>query len=123
MPAPKASSSARIEPAARLASGEAVVAGVLSGTSGDGIDVALVRFAPRGAEDEDLGKPEVLAFETRAFPAPVAVRVRAALDGDARELGTPRAIALLSRDLGRTFGEAAAAVVVAVLRPLCASVA
>ncbi len=83
----------------RLESGEAVVAGVLSGTSGDGIDVVLARlcagFRPAA--------PEVLAFETIPFPPAVAGRVRSALDGE--HLGL-RPAALLSRDLGRAFGEA-----------------
>lgn len=83
----------------RLASGEAVVAGVLSGTSGDGIDVVLARLSA-GFEP---AAPEVLAFETAPFPPSVAGRVRSALDGE--HLGLRQA-ALLSRDLGRAFGEA-----------------
>ncbi|MEM7308067.1 MAG: anhydro-N-acetylmuramic acid kinase [Planctomycetota bacterium] len=88
---------------ARLASelerGEAVVAGVLSGTSGDGIDVVLARPQPGAA-------PEMLAFETAAFPGAGALeaRVRAALDGEPLDA---RAVALLDRDLGRAFGAAA----------------
>ena len=82
----------------RLAAGEATVAGVLSGTSGDGIDVALVR--PRAG-----GGVDALAFETRPFPDPLRPRVRAALDGEVLDA---RALALLDRDLGRAFGAAAA---------------
>jgi anhydro-N-acetylmuramic acid kinase len=83
----------------RLASGQACVAGVLSGTSADGIDVALLRF---GRETQ----PEPLAFETRPFPPLLAGELRAVLDG--RAAGA-RELALLSRDLGRAFGEAARA--------------
>jgi anhydro-N-acetylmuramic acid kinase len=83
----------------RLCAGEAVVAGVLSGTSADGIDAALVRPAP-GA------RPELLAFRTAPFPAPLGARVRAALDGAPLDA---RGVALLDRDLGRAFGAAARA--------------
>jgi anhydro-N-acetylmuramic acid kinase len=85
---------------ARLARGEAVVAGVLSGTSADGIDVALLRFGRSGAR-------ATLAFESRPFPDPLRARLRAALDGERLDA---RAIAFLSRDLGRAFGSAARAV-------------
>jgi hypothetical protein len=46
---------------ARLEAGEAVVAGVLSGTSADGIDVVLARPGP-GARDV-----RSLAFRTAPF--------------------------------------------------------
>ncbi len=88
---------------ARLRAGEACVAGVLSGTSADGIDVALTRPRP-GA------RPELLAFATTPFPPELAGRVRAALDGAPCGL---RAAALLHRDLGRAFGRA--------VRALCAA--
>jgi anhydro-N-acetylmuramic acid kinase len=89
---------------ARLARGEALVAGVLSGTSGDGIDVALARLPPIGVDaPQARHAPELVAFETLPFPPLVAARVRAALDGEPFGL---RETALLSRDLGRAFGEA-----------------
>jgi anhydro-N-acetylmuramic acid kinase len=80
----------------RLARGEAVVAGTLSGTSGDGIDVALMRLGVRGVR-----RP--LAAVTVPFPASVAGRVRGVLDG--LPVG-PRELALLDRDLGLAFGDA-----------------
>lgn len=88
---------------ARLRAGEACVAGVLSGTSADGIDVALTRPRP-GA------RPELLAFATTPFPPELARRVRAALDGALCGL---REAALLHRDLGRAFGRAVRALAAA----------
>jgi len=85
--------------------GEAVVAGVLSGTSADGIDVALVRFEPTGSGA--LGRPRLLAFRTVPFERALASRLRAVLDGEPTDLA---AAALLHRDLGRAFGAAAAGV-------------
>lgn len=77
------------------------VAGVLSGTSADGIDVALCRLQRAGAA---LEPPQLLRFETLDFPPELGRRVRAALDGEPCDL---RAAALLGRDLGRAFGRAA----------------
>lgn len=87
----------------RLRGGDAVVAGVLSGTSADGIDVGLVRF---GAAREGLGPPELLAFATHPFPGDLGPRVRAVLDGAPLALGE---LARLDRDLGTAFGRAARA--------------
>jgi anhydro-N-acetylmuramic acid kinase len=91
----------------RLLAGEGIVAGCLSGTSADGIDVALVR-PTRVREPEDWERapqaPVCLAFETLAFESDLASRVRAVLDGRALGLGE---LAYLSRDLGRAFGAAA----------------
>jgi anhydro-N-acetylmuramic acid kinase len=79
----------------------AVVAGLLSGTSADGIDVALARLV---AEDGELRPPELLAFDTLPFAGDLEPRVRSVLDGKALDL---RGTALLARDLGRAFGRAA----------------
>lgn len=81
----------------RLSSGAATVAGVLSGTSGDGIDVALCRGLPGEP-------PRLLAARTLPWPAQLAAAVRSALDGEPLDA---RGLALLSRDLGRAFGGAA----------------
>lgn len=81
--------------------------GVLSGTSGDGVDVALARLSVEqtGAGLRPAGL-ELLAFECTPFPGELAARVRAVLDGEAPTLGE---VALLHRDLGSTFGDAVAA--------------
>ncbi|MFT4539031.1 MAG: anhydro-N-acetylmuramic acid kinase [Planctomycetota bacterium] len=108
------------ELATKLVRGEAVVAGVLSGTSMDGIDVALVRptvalvrptvalvrptVAPQGDEDAQLLAPELLAFRTYAYEPELRERVRVMIETGA---GNPRACALLDRDLGIAFGGAA----------------
>jgi anhydro-N-acetylmuramic acid kinase len=86
----------------RLLAGEALVAGVMSGTSADGIDVALTRFEP--ALNGRLGRVRPLTFRTFPFQAGLARRVRRVLDGEPTDL---RACAPLSRDLGRAFGRAA----------------
>ncbi len=76
----------------------AVVAGVLSGTSADGIDVVLARIR---CESGSLLQPEPLAFFVETFPENVRARVRAVLD---EKIPGPRECALLSRDLGLAFG-------------------
>ena len=88
--------------AQRLLERKALVAGVLSGTSGDGIDVAIASFPAASAVE--LGAPSVQAFATLPFPEEVGARVRRVLDGEPLGL---RESALLSRDLGRAFGRAA----------------
>ncbi|MCC6408024.1 MAG: anhydro-N-acetylmuramic acid kinase [Planctomycetes bacterium] len=85
---------------ARVLSGEALVAGVLSGTSADGIDVGVARCA---SECGRLARIELVAFATTPFEPELARDVRAVLDGEPCDL---RRAALLSRDLGRAFGRA-----------------
>lgn len=86
------------------------MAGVLSGTSGDGIDVVLAepRLEPRqegpAGSRRRLFELRSLAFRTLPFPGDLPRRVREALDG--APLGA-RELALLSRDLGLAFGGAA----------------
>ncbi|TAJ07629.1 MAG: anhydro-N-acetylmuramic acid kinase [Planctomycetota bacterium] len=89
---------------ARCERGDAVIAGVMSGTSADGIDVALVR----------AGGPQLafepLAFDVVPFEPALHARVRALLerrDGGLVALGE---LARLQRDLGFAFGRAARAV-------------
>lgn len=94
----------------RLVGEGALVAGVLSGTSADGISVAIARFRGERSHGETssiaLTPPVLVAFETFEFPRELVVRVRHVLDGGAVTL---REIALLHRDLGRAFGKAARA--------------
>jgi len=94
----------------RLMAGEAVVAGVMSGTSGDGVDVALLR--PRFGETEEgfaLVALEPLAFDTVAFGDAVpglGEEVRAWLGAAVRD-GALRSLAEVARfdaELGRAFG-------------------
>ncbi len=90
---------------AKLRGEGAFVAGVLSGTSADGIDVGIARF--RRAErsiDAPLEPPVLEAFRVVEFEPALHARVRAVLDGASPSL---REIALLHRDLGRAFGRAA----------------
>jgi len=102
---------------ADLAAGRRMIAGVLSGTSADGIDVGLVRPTFAGGR---LARVECVAFATEPFEAELAARVHDALQGRTRapqreapesqpRLG-PRELTLLDRDLGRAFGRAARAV-------------
>ncbi len=86
----------------------ALVAGVLSGTSADGIDVGLARLrAERAPGGVRLLPPELVHFACEPFPDGLAGRVRGVLDGEPCGL---REAALLDRDLGRAFGRAARAV-------------
>ncbi|MEM7515727.1 MAG: anhydro-N-acetylmuramic acid kinase [Planctomycetota bacterium] len=85
--------------------GEGVnVAGVLSGTSADGIDVGLARIRAARPEFAALEVLELLAFETIPFAGELESRIRRALDAP-DGIGL-REVALLQRDLGRAFGRA-----------------
>ncbi|KAB2899510.1 MAG: anhydro-N-acetylmuramic acid kinase [Dokdonella sp.] len=75
--------------------------GLISGTSADGIDAALVQFAPEGAT------PRLIAARTQPYPAPLRERVLALAQGEA-------AIALddygaLDVEVGGCFAQAAQA--------------
>jgi len=84
----------------RVATG--VVAGVLSGTSADGIDVGLLRV--RVSERGEPLLERVLASEVVPFEETLARRVRTLLDGGPLALAQ---LAQLNADLGRAFGGAA----------------
>jgi anhydro-N-acetylmuramic acid kinase len=81
-----------------------IVAGIMSGTSADGIDVALVRIAPRGPGL----KLEFLAH--RAFPFARALRQAVLAAMDARTISTAD-LARLNWRLGMAYAEAASAAV------------
>jgi anhydro-N-acetylmuramic acid kinase len=74
--------------------------GVMSGTSVDGIDVAVVRF-PSG----NVGSCKVLRFAELPFPPALAARVK-----EAMERGSSEQLCVLDAELGRLFGDAVASV-------------
>ncbi|HTA38920.1 MAG TPA: anhydro-N-acetylmuramic acid kinase [Candidatus Acidoferrales bacterium] len=80
-----------------------IAVGLMSGTSLDGIDAALVRLEPR----ERSYAIELLAFETYAFEAELARSLRDALPPNA---GSVEGAAHLHAALGRAFAAAARAV-------------
>lgn len=69
--------------------------GLMAGTSLDGVDAALVRFAPDGT-------PALERFVTTPYPAALRDRLLALMAG-----GGPRALAMLDADLGERFAAAA----------------
>jgi anhydro-N-acetylmuramic acid kinase len=77
-----------------------IVAGVMSGTSADGINVALVRLSTRGR-----GRPRytLLAHEEYPFPAPVRRAVLAMMNA---ELALVADLARLNFLLGELYAEA-----------------
>jgi anhydro-N-acetylmuramic acid kinase len=79
-----------------------IVAGVMSGTSADGINVALVQLSARGR-----GRPRhtLLAHEEYPFPAPVR---RAILEMTNAELARVADLARLNFLLGELYAEAVA---------------
>jgi len=81
-----------------------VVAGIMSGTSADGVDVALVRISPRRGEMQNL-RPhvELLAHEGYSFPAALRKKILAAM---AAESISTEELAQLSWRLGIAYGEA-----------------
>jgi len=79
-----------------------IVAGVMSGTSADGINVALVRLTERGQE---CPRHTLLAHEEYPFPAPVR---RAILEMMNAELARVADLARLNFLLGELYAEAVA---------------
>ena len=81
-----------------------VVAGVMSGTSADGVDVAICRVSP-GARPGDLPRIKVLAHRAFSYSAEVRSAVLAAMD--AKEISTAE-LARLSWRLGEVYASAVA---------------
>ena len=77
-----------------------IVAGVMSGTSADGVDVALVRIRARGADGAEV---KLLAHE--AFPFPRALRQSVLEAMNARAIATAE-LARLGWRLGIAYAEA-----------------
>jgi anhydro-N-acetylmuramic acid kinase len=77
-----------------------IVAGVMSGTSADGINVALVRLSNRARE---LPNYQLLAHEEYPFPAPVRRAILAAMNA---ELASVPDLARLNFLLGELYAEA-----------------
>jgi anhydro-N-acetylmuramic acid kinase len=75
------------------------VAGVMSGTSADGIDVAVVRIAP------GKSRPTLTLFAHEAFPYPAILRRRVLAAMDARSISTAE-LARLNWRLGLAYAEA-----------------
>ncbi|MGO9863348.1 MAG: anhydro-N-acetylmuramic acid kinase [Terriglobales bacterium] len=79
-----------------------IVAGVMSGTSADGINVALVRLSERGR-----GRPRhtLLAHEEYAFPAPVRRAILGMMNAESARVAD---LARLNFLLGELYAEAVA---------------
>ncbi len=77
-----------------------IAVGLMSGTSLDGVDAALVRLVPRGRSYE----VDLLNFQTAAFKETERNALRAILPPNE---GSARAVAELHRSLGRAFAQAA----------------
>lgn len=74
------------------------VAGLMSGTSLDGVDAVVLEIQGERPAALDV---RVLAFHTEVYPTELRDRLRTAMDH-----GTPRELARLHRDLGRAFASA-----------------
>ena len=75
------------------------VAGIMSGTSADGIDVAVVRIA----QGKQKAKLTLLAHEGFSFPAPLRRAVLAAMNATATSTAE---LARLNWRLGLAYAEA-----------------
>lgn len=80
-----------------------IVAGIMSGTSGDGIDVALTRIEPRTTKGGNTLRLRLLAHE--AFPFPKALRAAVLAAQDAQTITTAE-LARLNWRLGVAYADA-----------------
>jgi anhydro-N-acetylmuramic acid kinase len=94
-----------------------IVAGIMSGTSADGIDVVLLRITPRPAFDE---RPKLTLLAHRAFAFPRALRSAILAAMNAPNISTAE-LARLNWRLGIAFAEALRDTVAATnIKPLLA---
>ncbi|SEB42778.1 anhydro-N-acetylmuramic acid kinase [Terriglobus roseus] len=77
-----------------------IVAGVMSGTSADGVDVALVRIAP----SKDNGAPKLKLLGHAAFPYPRKLREAVVAAMDAKSISTAD-LARVHWRLGEFYGD------------------
>jgi anhydro-N-acetylmuramic acid kinase len=89
----------------------AKIIGLMSGTSADGVDAALVEIQPQG----DRLAIRLLAFEVVPYPAGLRERILAAASG-----GSTEEVCHLNAYLGEIFAEAAAVVALRAALPLAA---
>ena len=84
-----------------------IVAGIMSGTSADGVDVALVRIAP-GRARGGAGRPTLTLLAHEGFPYPATLRraVLAAMNADSTSTAE---LARLNWRLGLAYAEAVSA--------------
>jgi anhydro-N-acetylmuramic acid kinase len=82
-----------------------VVAGVMSGTSADGIDVALVRIGP-GRTAGDVPRLKLLGHESFPYPAEVRAAVLDTMDCGIPRKTTVAEIARLNWRLGALYADA-----------------
>lgn len=78
-----------------------IVAGVMSGTSADGVDVALVQITPTA----DAGRPRLKLLAHSAFPYRPKLRLAVLAAMDAQSIATAD-LARLHWRLGEVYGEA-----------------
>ena len=83
------------------------VAGIMSGTSGDGIDIALARIEPRTNKRGNTLRLRLLAHE--AFPFPKSLRTAVLAAQDAKSTSTAE-LARLNWRLGLAYADAVEAV-------------
>src|SRR5689334_23034902 len=76
-----------------------IVAGIMSGTSADGIEVALVRLLGRGVNI----RLQLLAHEHREYPSAVRKAVLAAMNADSAGVAD---LARLNTRLGELYADA-----------------
>jgi anhydro-N-acetylmuramic acid kinase len=80
------------------------VAGIMSGTSADGIDVAVVRIA-QGKQRKGLARPKLTLLAHEGFPFPAALRRAVLAAMDAQSTSTAE-LARLNWRLGLAYTEA-----------------